>query len=133
MMRKRLVTMLAAALLALTGAAGTVHAQTEGQGNPRPGKQMQMHRMQRPSVDERLARMGKRLDLTDEQKAKIKPLMEEQERQMKATFETTHAKIREILTPDQQKKFDERPARPGECRQGPPKGTPAPPPPAPQK
>ena len=69
--------------------------------------------------------LSKELNLTDGQKAKVKPILEEQMTQMKAVredttlsqdqkrekmkqiHETTHSQINEILTPEQQKKFAE--------------------------
>ncbi len=126
MMKQKMAAVLAATLLTLAGTGFAAYAQPEGGGGPRPGKEMR----HRPSVDERLARMTERLNLTEEQKARIKPIMEAQEKQMKAEFQATRAKIREVLTPEQQKKFDEMPARSGDCRKGPAKGMqPAPPPP----
>jgi Spy/CpxP family protein refolding chaperone len=67
--------------------------------------------------------LSKELNLTDDQKAKVKPILEEQTKQMHAAQEdtsltqeqkrdkmkqihqTTHSQINEILTPEQQKKF----------------------------
>ena len=67
--------------------------------------------------------LSKELNLTDEQKAKVKPILDDQSKQMHATQEdtslsqeqkrdkmkqihqTTHSQINEILTPEQQKKF----------------------------
>jgi protein CpxP len=78
-----------------------------------------------PPVAERLQRMGQHLQLTDEQKAKIKPLLEEEVAQAKAIHEdsslsrpqkmekfqqlrsSTHDKIKPILTAEQQKKLEE--------------------------
>jgi len=75
--------------------------------------------------DQRLARMGQRLGLTEEQKVKIKPLLDEEAKEMRAirnddnltraqrqekmqlVRDTSHDKIKEHLTPDQQKKADE--------------------------
>ena len=67
--------------------------------------------------------LSKELNLTDEQKEKVKPILDEQTKQMHAAQEdtsltqeqkrdkmkqihqTTHSQINEILTPEQQKKF----------------------------
>jgi Spy/CpxP family protein refolding chaperone len=67
--------------------------------------------------------LSKELNLTDDQKAKVKPILDEQTKQMRAMQEdssltqdqkrekmkqlhqTTHSQINEILTPEQQKKF----------------------------
>ena len=69
--------------------------------------------------------LSKELNLTDEQKEKVKPILDEQTKQMHATQEdtslsqeqkrdkmkqihqTTHSQINDILTPEQQKKFAE--------------------------
>ena len=69
--------------------------------------------------------LSKELNLTDEQKAQVKPILDEQSKQMRATQEdtsltqeqkhekmkqihqTTHSQINGILTPEQQKKFAE--------------------------
>jgi protein CpxP len=76
-----------------------------------------------PHHGQQLERLGKELNLTDDQKAKVKPILDEQTKQMHATQEdtsltqeqkrdkmkqihqTTHSQINEILTPEQQKKF----------------------------
>jgi len=67
--------------------------------------------------------LSKELNLTDEQKEKVKQMLDEQTKQMhtvqedtsltqeqkhdkmKQIHETTHSQINDILTPDQQKKF----------------------------
>jgi Spy/CpxP family protein refolding chaperone len=72
-----------------------------------------------------LDRLTQQLNLTDEQKAKIKPILEDQAKQMetlrgdtsvspqdrRSQFmqlrENTSKKIRAVLDPDQQKKYDE--------------------------
>jgi protein CpxP len=69
--------------------------------------------------------LSKELNLTDEQKAQVKPILDEQSKQMRATQEdtsltqdqkrekmkqihqTTHSQINGVLTPEQQKKFAE--------------------------
>jgi periplasmic protein CpxP/Spy len=74
---------------------------------------------------DRLAWLSKELNLTDDQKAKVKPILEDEEKQMKAAredtslsqdqkhdkmkqiYETANSQINGILTPDQQKKFTE--------------------------
>ena len=84
-------------------------------------------------TDAMLDRLSQRLSLTDDEKAKIKPLMLEQatamQKQMqdqRAAMEKqmadTKAKIRALLTPDQQKQFDALPT-PGKGHDpGPPDG-----------
>ena len=81
-----------------------------------------MHQGQRTG---QLEWLSKQLNLTDDQKAKLKPILEDQSKQMKATredttltqdqkrekmkqvHESTHSQINDILTPEQQKKFAE--------------------------
>ena len=76
-----------------------------------------------PHHGQQLERLSKELNLTDEQKEKVKPILDEQTKQMHAAQEdtsltqqqkrdkmkqihqTTHSQINEILTPEQQKKF----------------------------
>ena len=50
-----------------------------------------------PSVEERMARLSKELDLSQDQKEKIRPLIEEQAKQMHELRENTD------LTPDQRR------------------------------
>src|SRR5690348_1729998 len=84
------------------------------------------------NADTMLDRMSKELNLTDDQKAKIKPILEEQTKQMqdlrqntsasdqdrrakmKQIHENTMSQVRPILTADQQKKLDEMMSRRGE-------------------
>ena len=94
-----------------------------------------MHRPMTPA--DQLARMTKQLKLTDEQQAKIKPILEEQHQKMmdlrqdtSMTREDRFAKFREIrkeslekikpvLTPEQQKKWEEIQQRRREGRRRP--------------
>jgi Spy/CpxP family protein refolding chaperone len=80
--------------------------------------------------------LSKELNLTDEQKEKVKPILDEQTKQMHATQEdsslnqeqkrdkmkqihqTTHSQINDILTPEQQKKFAELKEQQMEHREG---------------
>ncbi len=100
----------------------------EQQAPPGPGRRGMM--MQSPQ--ERLDTMAKQLNLSDEQKTKIKPILEQEHEKMQSLRQDTSlsredrmSKMMEIrksatdeikkeLTPDQQKKFDEmRPMGPG--------------------
>lgn len=74
-------------------------------------------------VQEGLQKLATQLNLTDEQKAKIKPLLQEQVTQLKAVHDDTslsaeqrqakmkevhqnyHSQVMAVLTPEQQKKF----------------------------
>lgn len=85
----------------------------------------QMGHGQGMSADEHLQMLAQKLNLTDDQKAKIKPILEQhmQERQaimkdqslsqaekhskMQASMESAHSKIEPILTEDQKKQFAE--------------------------
>jgi protein CpxP len=80
--------------------------------------------------------LSKELNLTDEQKEKVKPILDEQTKQMRATqadtslsqeqkrdkmkqiHQTTHSQINEILTPEQQRKFAELKEQQKEHREG---------------
>ena len=100
---------------------------TTPQGNTGP----QGHRGHRggghwgaPSADQRLERLTKRLNLSADQQTKIKPILEDQQKQMESLRQDSsvspqdrHAKmaelqqsssgqIRAVLNEDQQKKFD---------------------------
>ena len=96
--------------------AGTQESKAQAQTEAGP------HHGQRAN---QLERLSKELNLTDEQKEKVKPILDEQTKQMHATQEdaslnqeqkrdkmkqihqTTHSQINDILTPEQQKKFAE--------------------------
>lgn len=65
------------------------------------------------SVDEKIERMTKDLNLTSDQKATIKTILEERKtkmeslkNQMEALHEETHSKIAATLTADQKAKFE---------------------------
>ena len=90
------------------------------QSNPQAQTESGTHQGQHAS---RLEWLSKELNLTDDQQAKLKPILEEKSKQMKATredstltqdqksekmkqiHESTHSQINGILTPEQQKKF----------------------------
>jgi Spy/CpxP family protein refolding chaperone len=81
--------------------------------------------MRRDRVEDRLERMSRRLNLTDEQKAKIRPILQDEQKQMKALREdaslspdqrrqqgreirtSARKQIDEILTPEQKEKRKE--------------------------
>jgi len=99
-----------------------------------------------PRAD-RLSAMAETFKLTDAQKEKIKPILEEETKQIKALRDdknvprenkvskyleirqATHDKIRPILNPEQAKQFDKNRG----VRQGAPPAAPAPAAPAPEK
>ena len=114
MVNKRMALVIAAAALTLAGTGGSAFAHCndgDGPGNGKPG----CHRfMERMDADHRLERMSRHLNLSEAQKAKIKPLLAEEEQQMKALREqflalrkATRDKIKPVLTPEQLKKCDE--------------------------
>jgi Spy/CpxP family protein refolding chaperone len=94
--------------------AGTQESKAQAQAEAGP------HHGQRAN---HLEWLSKELNLTDEEKEKVKPILDEQTKQMHAAQEdtsltqeqkcdkmkqihqTTHSQINEILTPEQQKKF----------------------------
>lgn len=112
-----------------------------GEGQHRGGGRM--------SPEATLQRLSERLNLTDDQKAKILPLLQDQADQAKAIMrdesisreerrekmrpimEATHEKIRALLTAEQQEKFDKMHDRgPGDRKGPPPPAGEQPPPPA---
>jgi len=113
-----------------------------GQGPPPGGPP-------RFTPEAQLDRLAQQLNLTDDQKAKIKPILEDQAKQFqtlrddtsvspedrRSQFmqirENTSKKIRAVLDPDQQKKYDEMESSRGQFG-GPRGGNRQPPPPPPQ-
>lgn len=106
-------------------AAGLTFAQTPQESQaPAPDKHVGMQR-HGESVDEQLQMFSEKLSLTDDQKAKLKPILQDQMQQMKAVHEDTslspeqkktkmksihesiHEQINAVLTPEQQTKFKE--------------------------
>lgn len=112
------------AILVLSAAGLTFARTSQEPQSPAPGKQAGMHRGME-SVDQQLQSLSEKLTLTDDQKAKIKPILEDQMKQMKALHEdtslsaeqkrdkmksihdTSHEQINAVLTPEQQTKFKE--------------------------
>ena len=107
--------------------SGTGQGHGAGEGH---GRGMGMN------ADAMLERMSKELNLTDDQKTKIKPILEEQTKQMqdarqststsdqdrraemKQIHENTMSQIRPILNSDQQKKLEEMMSRRSERGEG---------------
>jgi len=105
--------------------SGTGHGAGEGHG-----------RAMGMNPDAMLEHMSTELNLTDDQKTKIKPILEEQSKQMqdlrqntstseqdrrakmKQIHENTMSQVRAILTSDQQKKLDEMMSQHGERGEG---------------
>lgn len=120
MLRNVKIVPLYFAALLFWGYSLPARAQSGGSQPSNPPAQSEMHH---GSHANRLEWLSKELNLTEEQKAKVKPILEDQEKQMHAiredsslsqeqkhekmmqVHENTHSQINGILTPDQQKKF----------------------------
>lgn len=127
------------ALLSLGFAAGNAFAQDDqaapapppppqsGQApdqQPGPGMGGHMGRRQMPSVDDQLQHLTKKLNLSAEQQAKLKPILEDQRKQMDQIRndsslsrqdrfskmmdlrQSSDSQIKSVLNEDQQKNFD---------------------------
>jgi periplasmic protein CpxP/Spy len=110
-------------LLAVCALAAAAFAQQNSP--PQGGGNDQGRRRGMPSVDDQLKNLTEKLSLTDDQQAKVKPILEDAHSQMatlmqdesmpredkmtkgRSLRETTNGKIRDVLTGDQKKKFDE--------------------------
>ena len=102
-------------------AAGVTFAQTPPQAST-PDKHAGMHQ-KGESAEQYLQMLSEKLNLTDDQKAKLKPVLQDQMQQMKAVredsslsedqrrakmksiHESLHDQINAVLTPEQQAKF----------------------------
>ena len=104
-------------------AAGLTFAQPSQESQaPTPDKHAAMHH-NAESPEQHLQMLSDKLNLTDDQKAKLKPILEDQMQQMKAVRDDTslsqdqkrakiksihesfHEQINAVLTPEQQAKF----------------------------
>ena len=112
----RTMALLAGGTLALAGWAQQTAPQGEEHGQ-RAGRSM-------PSVDDQVAAMTDELNLTADQQAKIKPVLQDQHDQMqslmkdtslspddrrakaRSVHQSTVAKVRDVLNDDQKKKYD---------------------------
>jgi hypothetical protein len=106
-----------------------------------------MGRGHRMTPDEQLQRLDKSLKLTDDQKASIKPILEDRQKKMeslhsdtslsredrmskmKSIMDESNGKIRDVLNDDQKKQFDEMQQHMRGRMQGHGPGGEAPPPP----
>lgn len=110
-------------LTILVLAGGLTFAQTSQESAaPTPDKHAGMHH-NGESADQHLQMLSEKLNLTDDQKATLKPILQDQMLQMKAAredsslsqeqkrtkmksiHESLHDQINAVLTPDQQAKF----------------------------
>jgi septal ring factor EnvC (AmiA/AmiB activator) len=117
-------------LVCLSLGLGTAFGQY-GQGQSGPDQSGQasgmdghMGRHQMPSVDDQVKHMTKKLNLSNDQQAKLKPILEDQRKQMeqirndsslsredrfskmKSVHENSASQIKALLNEDQQQKFD---------------------------
>jgi periplasmic protein CpxP/Spy len=105
-------------------AAGLTFAQTSQQSQaPTPENPKAVTHRAAPTVDQQLQRLSDKLNLTDDQKTKLKPILQDQMDQMKAVrddtsltpeqkrakMKSTHASVNDqinaVLTPEQQVKY----------------------------
>jgi Spy/CpxP family protein refolding chaperone len=107
-------------ILMLLVASLTLAQPSQDSQAPTPEKHAGMHA---ESADQHLQMLSEKLNLTDDQKAKVKPILQDQMQQMKAVredsslsqeqrrakmksiHESLHEQINSVLTPDQQAKF----------------------------
>jgi periplasmic protein CpxP/Spy len=96
--------------------------QSNGQASPGMGRGMGRRSME--TVDDQIKRLTKKLNLSDDQQAKLKPILEDQHKQMEAIHndsslsqqdrfskmqdlrQSSDTQIKSVLNDDQQKNFD---------------------------
>ena len=120
-MYRRLLSITAAMALAfgLAICGNQLKAQSGSPENSQRGHRQQM------SPDQQLERLSKALNLTDDQKQQIRPILQDRQEKMqsvrsdaslsredrmnkmRSTFEETNSKIRAILNDEQKPKFDQ--------------------------
>ncbi|HEV2841704.1 MAG TPA: hypothetical protein VGW39_10295 [Chthoniobacterales bacterium] len=111
-MTRKLITLMAAAAVSLGGLA-FLQAKEHGEQKHEHHGPMMHHKM----VGNPLEDLSKDLELTDDQKAKVQPIIDQAKPQIEAihkeAMEKTHAimesagaQIRPLLTPQQQEKYD---------------------------
>lgn len=135
----------AATIVALLAGTTAVYAQMP-QGQEQGGGQWGRGQGQPMTADQRLQRMSQQLNLSADQQQQIKPILENESKQMQALREDTSlsqddrrskmmqirqqsaSQIKPILNADQQKQFDEMMSRQGRGRGpgGPPPSQPPP-------
>lgn len=110
-MTRKLITLLAAAAVSLGGLT-LLQAHEPGEHKHEPHGPKMHHKMKNP-----LEHLTKDLELTDDQKAKVQPIIDQAKPQIEAihkeamekthaVMESTGAQIRPLLTPQQQQKYD---------------------------
>ena len=126
------ITAVLAALLSLGFGAGSLFAQDQSEAPPPSGQQsdqqmgMGRHMGGRhmPTVDDQLKHLTKKLNLSDDQQAKLKPILEDQRKQMEQIHndsslsredrfskmqelrQSSDTQVKSVLNEDQQKSFD---------------------------
>jgi Spy/CpxP family protein refolding chaperone len=118
-MKKLVLTVIVIGALVMGLAAATIPARAQDQETQRAGARKM------PSADDVVQRLGQKLNLSDDQKAQIKPIIADRQQkmqairsdtsmrrdqkrpQMKSIMEDSDKKINAILTPDQQKQYAE--------------------------
>jgi len=121
-MMMKMKLMHAAAILALLAGSTALYAQM---GPEQGGGQMGHGPHQRMTADQRLQHMTQQLNLSDAQQQQIKPILENEDKQMQALHENsslsqqdrmtqmmqirqgTSEQIKPILNPDQQQKYQQ--------------------------
>lgn len=116
-MKRLVLTVIVNGALAIGLAAATIPARAQEQDTQQAGAR------QMPSPDDVVQRLGQKLNLSDDQKAQIKPIIADRQQkmqalrsdtslrrgqkgqQMKSIMEDSDKKINAILTPDQQKQY----------------------------
>ena len=110
-MTRKIITLTAAATLSLAGLV-YLQAKEPGEHGPKHDGPGPHHMMGNP-----LEHLSKDLNLTDDQKTKVQPIIDQTKPQiaaihkeamekMHALLESAGAQIRPLLTPEQQQKFD---------------------------
>ena len=110
-MTRKIITLTAAATLSLAGLV-YLQAKEPGEHGPKHDGPGPHHMMGNP-----LEHLSKDLNLTDDQKTKVQPIIDQTRPQiaaihkeamekMHALLESAGAQIRPLLTPEQQQKFD---------------------------
>lgn len=111
-MTRKLISLTTAAALSLAGLV-YLHAEDPGKHGPHAGPGGPHHMM----MENPLEHLSKDLNLTDDQKTKVQPIIDQTKPQMAAIhkeamekmhalMESAGAQIRPLLTPEQQTKFD---------------------------
>jgi Spy/CpxP family protein refolding chaperone len=117
MKKIQFLTLLAVCLFAMAALAQQNPPAKEGEGHKHPGEQM-------GNVDDHVKELSAKLNLTADQQAKVKTILQDTHQQMqtlmkdesmskedkharmKGLHDSVHAKVREVLNDDQKTKFD---------------------------